>query len=163
MNTNALDFDANAVFLPLLDRTFGPATETAAFSPFKHTASVTPMRDYCATISLTGPVSITLLTLLDHDLAWRIMQHEVAALGLEESSEMVEGVLGEAINIIGGNATAAFQTDNQPIHLSLPIIMQAAKISPGLRHVKIQFTSLHCSFGGMDVYCISPVPPELFA
>jgi CheY-specific phosphatase CheX len=144
------------VFLPLLNASFHSVlTAEQPFSSFNIVPAISSTRDICATISLTGPVSIMLLLVLDHAVAWRLMQHEVKPLGLDENDEMLEAVLGELINIIGGNATAKLSVDGQHIHLSLPMVLQAAKLKPAGR-VCIQQSHVSTHYGEMDAFCVSP-------
>lgn len=147
---------AYEAFIPLLNANFKAVMSSEqCFSPFHAVPMIEQTRDICATISLTGPVSIMLVLALDHNLAWKLMQHEVQALGLEENEEMLEAVLGEMINIIGGNATAHLAVDGQHIHLSLPMVLQAAKLKPAGK-VSIYQSSLITTNGVADAYYVSP-------
>lgn len=144
------------VFLPLLNASLSPVlSPEQPFSHFHIVPAISSTRDICATISLTGPVSIMLLLVLDHAVAWKLMQHEVQPLSLDENDEMLEAVLGEMINIIGGNATAKLALAGQHIHLSLPMVLQAAKLKPAGR-VCIQQSHVSTQYGAIDAYCVSP-------
>lgn len=145
-----------SVLLPLLHQAFAPIVEDQQFSPFQPVSAIEPTRDICAMISLTGPVSIMLVFALDHSLAWHLMQTEVQTLGLDENEEMLEAVLGEITNVIGGNATAQFASADSHIHLSLPFIFRAAKVRAGVGEVHIQRSSLCTSAGVLDAYFVSP-------
>ncbi len=146
----------DTVFLPLLHTSFKPLLHAEQqFSGFTVVPSISSTRDICATISLTGPLSIMVLLVLDHAAAWKLMQHEIQPLGLEENDDMLEAVLGEIINIIGGNATAKLASNGQHIHLSLPMVLQAAKLRPAGR-VCIQQSQVNTDFGVVEAYCVSP-------
>lgn len=146
----------NNVLLPLLHQAFRPIVADQQFSLFQPAGAIEPTRDICAMISLTGPVSIMLVFALDHAVAWRLMQTEVQALGLDENEEMLEAVLGEITNVIGGNATACFASADSHIHLSLPFIFRAAKVRAGVGEVNIQRSSLCTDAGMLDAYFVSP-------
>ncbi len=146
----------DSVLLPLLQQAFAPIAANQQFSPFQAAGAIEPTRDICAMISLTGPVSIMLVFALDHALAWQLMQTEVRALGLDENEEMLEAVLGEVTNVIGGNATACFAVADSHIHLSLPFIFRAAKVRAGVGEVQIQRSSICTSTGQLDAYFVSP-------
>lgn len=157
MNQNAhLPAEPDRVLLPLLQQAFEPILAGASFSQFHPATAIEPTRDICAMISLTGPVSIMLVFTLDHALAWQLMQVEVQALGLDENEEMLEAVLGELTNVVGGNATACLAAADSHIHLSLPFIFRAAKVRAGVGEVHIQRSSLHTSCGTLDAYFVSP-------
>jgi CheY-specific phosphatase CheX len=147
---------ADVVLLPLLQQSFQSILADQQFSPFQSARAIEPTRDICAMISLTGPVSIMLVFVLDHRLAWQLMQSEVQALGLDENEEMLEAVLGEITNVIGGNATARFASAESHIHLSLPFIFRAAKVRAGVGEVQIQRSTLCTSVGVLDAYFVSP-------
>ncbi len=144
------------LLLPLIAQSFTAVIEQAPFSEFITVDAIEPTRDVCAMISLTGPVSIMFVLTLDHAVAWRVMQHEVKALGLEESEDMLEAVLGEITNVIGGNATAYLVSADTQIHLSLPLIFRAAKARAGVGKVSIFKSSLLCSLGQLDAYFVTP-------
>ena len=158
MQTSAeLSFDPNAIFLPLLRTALQSAlVADPPFTPFGRVANIEPTRDVCAMISLTGPVSVMLLFVFDHKLAWHFMQREIAELGMAETDDVMEAVLGEMANVVGGNATAALAIADKEIHLSLPLIMRAVKLKPGISDVLIQRASLQVEAGVFDFYCISP-------
>jgi CheY-specific phosphatase CheX len=148
--------DPDSALLTLLQKSFQPIIAEQQFSPFQSVSAIEPTRDICAMISLTGPVSIMLVFALDHALAWRLMQTEVQALGLDENEEMLEAVLGEITNVIGGNATAQFASADNHIHLSLPFIFRAAKVRAGVGEVQIKRSSLCTGLGILDAYFVSP-------
>lgn len=144
------------LLLPLIAQSFAAVIDQAPFSEFVTVDAIEPTRDVCAMISLTGPVSIMFVLTLDHAVAWRVMQHEVKTLGLEESEDMLEAVLGEITNVIGGNATAYLVSSEAQIHLSLPLIFRAAKARAGVGKVSIFKSRLLCSMGQLDAYFVTP-------
>ena len=160
--TNTTHFDPEHVFTPLLNMSFSQLIQPDVnFSAFETVNTILPVRDVSSMISLTGPVSVMLLLSLDHSLAWQVMTREVKALGLEENDEMLDAVLGEITNIIGGNATASLSYAGQPVHLSLPMIMRTASLRPGVSKVSIQKSSLSHPAGILDVYCVTPAIPGI--
>jgi CheY-specific phosphatase CheX len=144
------------LLLPLIAQSFTAVIDQHSFSDFVTVDAIEPTRDVCAMISLTGPVSIMFVLTLDHAVAWRVMQHEVKVLGLEESEDMLEAVLGEITNVIGGNATAYLVSADQQIHLSLPLIFRAAKARAGVGKVTIYRSRLLCTSGQLDAYFVTP-------
>jgi len=151
-----LSSSTDDILLPLLAQSFRPLLFDGQFSQFQQVQTIEPTRDVCAMISLTGPVSIMLVFVLDHALAWRLMQSEVQPLGLDENEEMLEAVLGEVTNVIGGNATAQLVSGDSHIHLSLPFIFRAAKVRAGVGDVQILRSSLCTTLGILDAYYVSP-------
>lgn len=160
MDTSSeLAFDPDTTFTPLILQSLSSLIEqdpTSACSAFCAVKTIAPIRDVSAMISLTGPVSIMLLFVFDHALAWRVMQHEIKNLAIEESEDVMDAVLAEMANVIGGNATAVLAEPGKEIHLSLPLIMRAVKLSPGITEVVIQKCTMQTHDGAMDLYCISP-------
>ena len=151
------DFDPTVAFTPLLQTAMTQVmTLDSEFSSFHPVSNIEPARDICAMISLTGPVSVMLLFVFDHSLAWQFMQQEIAGLDIAEAEDVMEAVLGEMANVVGGNATASLAIPGKEIHLSLPLIMRAVKLRPGLSEVLIQRTTLALPCGVLDFYCISP-------
>ncbi|MBU2113891.1 MAG: chemotaxis protein CheX [Gammaproteobacteria bacterium] len=160
--TSTTHFDPEQVFTPLLKVSFSQFIQPHVnFSAFETVKTISPVRDVTSMINLTGPVSVMLLLVLDHSLAWQVMQSEVLALGLEENEEMLDAVLGEITNIIGGNATASLTFNGQAVHLSLPMIIRAASLRPGVSQVSIQKSSLSHPGGILDVYCVMPAIPGI--
>jgi CheY-specific phosphatase CheX len=150
-------FDPNVAFTPLLQTAMTQVMSIdAEFTPFHSVANIDPAREICAMISLTGPVSVMLLFVFDHSLAWHFMQQEIEGLDIAETEDVMEAVLGEMANVVGGNATATLAIPEKEIHLSLPLIMRAVKLRPGLSEVLIQRTTLTLPSGVLDFYCISP-------
>jgi CheY-specific phosphatase CheX len=150
-------FDPNVAFTPLLQTAMMQVmTLDAEFTSFQQVSNINPTRDICAMISLTGPVSVMLLFVFDHALAWQFMQREIEGLDIAETEDVMEAVLGEMANVVGGNATATLAIPEKEIHLSLPLIMRAVKLKPGLAEVLIQRTTLALPHGMVDFYCISP-------
>lgn len=150
-------FDPNLAFTPLLHIALtNVLPQTTQFSAFSRVTNIEPTRDVCAMISLTGPVSVMLLFVFDYPLAWHLMQREIDGLGIDESEDVMDAVLGEMANVVGGNATAALAIPDKEIHLSLPMIMRAVKLKPGISEVVIQRTQLNLPAGVFDFYCISP-------
>lgn len=152
-----LPFDPTLAFTPLLQTAMtNVMTGGEQFTPFTRVSNIEPTRDVCAMISLTGPISVMLLFVFDHKLAWHFMQHEIDGLGIDESEDVMEAVLGEMANVVGGNATAALAVADKEIHLSLPLIMRAVKLRPGIAEVVIKRSSMTLPAGVFDFYCISP-------
>ncbi|AGW12482.1 chemotaxis protein CheX [Megalodesulfovibrio gigas] len=74
-----------------------------------------------------------------------------------ERSQYLEETAADLVNIIVGNATAAFSDSGAPaIQLSPPVLITQGKNI--FRHKEAQFfrAMLHTEYGVLDVFCIGP-------
>ncbi len=85
----------------------------------------------CASISIHGPWSATLLLFCHRDVAYA---STAAVLGME-LAEVAEpdvlDIMGELANIIGGNLKGAVSDDNGGWKLSLPVVSDGMQTVPG--------------------------------
>jgi chemotaxis protein CheX len=85
----------------------------------------------CASISIHGPWSATLLLFTHHDVAFA---STAAVLGMtlaEVTEPDVLDIMGELANIIGGNLKGAVSDDNAAWKLSLPVVSDGMQTVPG--------------------------------
>jgi chemotaxis protein CheX len=85
----------------------------------------------CASISIHGPWSATLLLFTHRDVAYA---STAAVLGMtlaEVTEPDVLDIMGELANIIGGNLKGAVSDDNAGWKLSLPVVSDGMQTVPG--------------------------------
>lgn len=87
----------------------------------------------CASISISGPANATVLFFAEPALA-RDGASTVLDIPVPELADAdVHDVMGEIVNIIGGNLKGAVSDDNEAWGLSLPVVSNAMQRAPGSR------------------------------
>lgn len=85
----------------------------------------------CASISINGPWSATLLLYCDRDVA---TASTARVLGMEpgdvDRADMLD-IMGELANIVGGNLKGAISDDTHAWKLSLPVVSDGMQAVPG--------------------------------
>ena len=87
----------------------------------------------CASISISGPSCATVLFFADTNLARRATSIVLDSPAAELSDADIHDVLGEVVNIIGGNVKGVVSDGEQEWALSLPVVSNAMQSAPGSR------------------------------
>ncbi|MCU1398005.1 MAG: hypothetical protein JWN62_1114 [Acidimicrobiales bacterium] len=94
-----------------------------------------PANVVCSSIAISGSTSATVLFFADTKLA---ASGTAAVLGMElseVSDDDIHDVIGELVNIIGGNLKGVVSDGEQQWGLSLPVVSNAMQRCPGSRLV----------------------------
>jgi len=92
-------------------------------------------RIVCSSIALSGPGNALVMLSADQDLARRGTSDALGAPTGDVGDDAIHDVLGEVVNIIGGNLKGALQDGVVSWQLSLPVVSEAMQHSPGSRSV----------------------------
>lgn len=85
----------------------------------------------CASISISGPWSATLLLYCDRVVASASTASVLGMDPAEVEQADVRDIMGELANIIGGNLKGAVSDDNTAWKLSLPVVSDGMQTVPG--------------------------------
>ena len=87
----------------------------------------------CSSIAISGPCNATVLFFAQPELA-RLGASTVLEIPLDELSDAdVHDVMGELVNIVGGNLKGAVSDGDEVWGLSLPVVSNAMQHAPGGR------------------------------
>ena len=89
----------------------------------------------CSSISISGPSNATVLFFAEYDLAHLGTSAVLGMAPQEVSDPDVHDVMGEIVNIIGGNLKGIVSDSAQEWGLSLPVVSNAMQTSPGSKLV----------------------------
>lgn len=92
-------------------------------------------RIVCSSVALSGPGNALVMLFADQDLARRGTSTALGSSAAEVDESSIHDVLGEVVNIIGGNLKGALQDGTVSWQLSLPVVSEAMQHSPGSRSV----------------------------
>ncbi len=87
----------------------------------------------CSSISISGPSSATVLFFTDPGLARSGASTVLDIPAMDLTDGDVHDVMGEIVNIIGGNLKGVVSDEDSEWSLSLPIVSNAMQSSPGTR------------------------------
>ena len=87
----------------------------------------------CASISISGPSGATVLFFADPALARWATSIVLDAPAADLGDSDIHDVLGEIVNIIGGNVKGVVSDGEQEWTLSLPVVSNAMQSAPGSR------------------------------
>lgn len=89
----------------------------------------------CASIAVSGPASATVLFFMDTALSRSCTSSVLHVLPGEIVDEEIHDVVGELVNIIGGNLKGMVGEHDEVWTLSLPVVSNAMQHAPGSRLV----------------------------
>ncbi|MCU1397239.1 MAG: hypothetical protein JWN62_348 [Acidimicrobiales bacterium] len=87
----------------------------------------------CASISISGPSSATVLFFAEPALARWATSVVLDSPPVELSDADIHDVFGEIVNIVGGNVKGVVSDGEQQWALSLPVVSNAMQSAPGSR------------------------------
>ena len=87
----------------------------------------------CSSIAISGPSSATVLFFADPGLARSGASTVLDIPATELGDADVHDVMGEIVNIIGGNLKGVVSDDDNEWTLTLPVVSNAMQSSPGSR------------------------------
>lgn len=90
-------------------------------------------RVVCSSISISGPSSATVLFFTDSALAHAGASTVLDIPAGELTDADVHDVMGEIVNIIGGNLKGVVSDEDSEWSLTLPVVSNAMQTSPGAR------------------------------
>jgi CheY-specific phosphatase CheX len=99
--------------------------------------AATPLssRIVCSSVALSGPGNALVMLFADQDLARRGTSTALGSSAADVDETAIHDVLGEVVNIIGGNLKGSLPDGVVSWQLSLPVVSEAMQHSPGSRSV----------------------------